>query len=298
MTENDLEQACIEWFRELGWEYSHGETISPGGFAPERAHYNEVILAPRFRSALESLNPDLPVSAIDDAEKRVKQFAGQSLIEANRDLYVWLRDGIPVDIEDDGHRRQVAVAVFDWTDITRNDWLIVNQFTVKGSKTVRPDMVAFVNGLPLAVIELKNPADEKADVFAAFNQIQNYKNEIPQLFEPNVVCIISDGTVARVGSLSADQERFMPWRVADGIAAPDQHLELEVLVKGLFERADLPKISAPFHRLPDHGRRYVQGHRWLSPISWSAEGRRSGAGLDPAPTRWKRRRDVVYSRFR
>ena len=236
MTENDLEQACIDWFRELGWEYSHGETLSPGGFAPERAHYNEVVLAPRFRAALESLNPDLPTSAIDDAEKRVRQFAGQSLIEANRDLYVWLRDGIPVDIEEDGHRRQAFVAVFDWADITHNDWLIVNQFTVKGTKTVRPDMVAFVNGLPLAVIELKNPADEKADVYAAFNQIGNYRNEIPQLFEPNVVCVISDGTVARMGSISADQERFMPWRVADGVVAPEQHLELEVLVKGLFAK--------------------------------------------------------------
>ncbi len=157
-------------------------------------------------------------------------------MEANRDLYVWLRDGIPVEIEKDGHRRQVSVAVFDWTDISRNDWLVANQFTVKGTKTVRPDMVVFVNGLPLAVIELKNPADEKADVFAAFNQIQNYKNEIPQLFEPNVVCVISDGAVARLGSISADQERFMPWRVAEGIDDPDQHLELEVLVKGLFER--------------------------------------------------------------
>ena len=246
MTENDLEQACIEWFRELGWEYTHGELISPGGFAPERAHYNEVVLAPRFRAALESLNPDLPASAIDDAEKRVRQFAGQSLVEANRDLYVWLRDGIPVDIEEDGHRHQAFVAVFDWADLSRNDWLIVNQFTVKGSKTVRPDMVAFINGLPLAVIELKNPADEKADVFAAFNQIQNYKNEIPQLFEPNVVCVISDGTVARLGSISADQERFMPWRVADGIAAPEQHLELEVLVKGLFERQTFLKYFRHF----------------------------------------------------
>ena len=106
MTENDLEQACIDWFRELGWEYAHGESISPGGFSPERAHYNEVVLAPRFRAALETLNPDLPATAIDDAEKRVRQFAGQSLVEANRDLYVWLRDGIPVDIEEDGHRRQ------------------------------------------------------------------------------------------------------------------------------------------------------------------------------------------------
>jgi type I restriction enzyme R subunit len=246
MTENDLELACIDWFRDLGWEYAHGESISPGGFAPERAHYNEVVLAPRFRAALESLNPDLPASAIDDAEKRVRQFAGQSLVEANRDLYVWLRDGIPVDIEEDGHRRQAFVAVFNWTDLTRNDWLIVNQFTVKGSKTVRPDMVAFVNGLPLAVIELKNPADEKADVFAAFNQIQNYKNEIPQLFEPNMVCVISDGAVARLGSISADQERFMPWRVAEGIADPDEHLELEVLVKGLFERQTFLKYFRHF----------------------------------------------------
>ncbi len=246
MTENDLELACIDWFRDLGWTYSHGEVLSPGGIAPERAHYNEVILAPRFRAALERLNPDLPAAAIDDAEKRVQQFAGQSLIEANRDLYVWLRDGIPVDVEIDGHLRQINVAVFDWIDTARNDWLIVNQFTVKGAKTVRPDLVAFVNGLPLSVIELKNPADEKADVYAAFNQIQNYKNEIPQLFEPNVVCVISDGPVARVGSISADQERFMPWRMADGIENPDLHLELEVLIRGLFEKQTLLRYMRHF----------------------------------------------------
>ncbi|MDP1543436.1 MAG: type I restriction endonuclease subunit R [Polycyclovorans sp.] len=246
MTENDLELACVDWFRELGWTYSHGEVLSPGGIAPERAHYNEVILAPRLRAALERLNPELPIAALGDAEKRVQQFAGQSLVESNRDLYIWLRDGIPVDVEVDGHRRQIAVEVFDWTDAARNDWLIVNQFTVKGSKTVRPDLVAFVNGLPLAVIELKNPADEKADVYAAFNQIQNYKNEIPQLFEPNVVCVISDGPVARVGSISADQERFMPWRMADGIENPDLHLELEVLVKGLFEKQTLLRYMRHF----------------------------------------------------
>lgn len=236
MTENDLEHACIDWFRDLGWQYTHGEMISPGGFAPERNHYNEVMLAPRLRSTLERLNPEIPESALDDAEKKVRQFSGQSLVEANRDLYVWLRDGIPVEVQEDGHRRQINVTVFDWTDTARNDWLITNQFTVKGSKTVRPDMVAFVNGLPLAVIELKNPADEKADVYTAFNQIGNYKNEIPQLFEPNVVCVISDGTVARMGSISADQERFMPWRTANGIDHPEQHLELEVLVKGLFDK--------------------------------------------------------------
>ena len=293
MTENDLELACIDWFRDLGWEYAHGESISPGGFAPERAHYNEVVLAPRFRAALESLNPDLPASAIDDAEKRVRQFAGQSLVEANRDLYVWLRDGIPVDIEEDGHRRQAFVAVFNWADLTRNDWLIVNQFTVKGSKTVRPDMVAFVNGLPLAVIELKNPADEKADVFAAFNQIQNYKNEIPQLFEPNVVCVISDGTVARLGSISADQERFMPWRVAEGIATPEQHLELEVLIRGLFERQTFLKYFRHFIAYQTSGAGtfkviagYHQYHgvlkgvdRALASISDHREGKRGKGGV-------------------
>ncbi len=293
MTENDLEQACIDWFRDLGWEYAHGESISPGGFSPERAHYNEVVLAPRFRAALESLNPDLPATAIDDAEKRVRQFAGQSLVEANRDLYVWLRDGIPVDIEDDGHRRQAFVAVFDWKDLTRNDWLIVNQFTVKGSKTVRPDMVAFVNGLPLAVIELKNPADEKADVFAAFNQIQNYKNEIPQLFEPNVVCVISDGAVARLGSISADQERFMPWRVAEGIVTPEQHLELEVLVRGLFERQTFLKYFRHFIAFQTSGAGtfkviagYHQYHgvlkgvdRALASISDHREGKRGKGGV-------------------
>ena len=293
MTENDLEQACIDWFRELGWEYAHGESISPGGFSPERAHYNEVVLAPRFRAALETLNPDLPATAIDDAEKRVRQFAGQSLVEANRDLYVWLRDGIPVDIEEDGHRRQAFVAVFNWTDLTRNDWLIVNQFTVKGSKTVRPDMVAFVNGLPLAVIELKNPADEKADVFAAFNQIQNYKNEIPQLFEPNVVCVISDGAVARLGSISADQERFMPWRVAEGIVTPEQHLELEVLVRGLFERQTFLKYFRHFIAFQTSGAGtfkviagYHQYHgvlkgvdRALASISDHREGKRGKGGV-------------------
>ena len=153
MTENDLEQACIEWFKELGWEYAHGEAISPGGLHQERDHYTEVMLAPRFRAALERLNSDAPSSAIDEGEKKVRQFASQSLIEGNRDLYQWLRDGIPVEVETDGHRRQIYLAAFDWSDHDNNDWLIVNQFTVKGSKTVRPDMVAFVNGLPLSVIE-------------------------------------------------------------------------------------------------------------------------------------------------
>lgn len=236
MTENDLEQATIGWFEELGWSYIHGDVIAPGAPQAERKMFKEVYLVGRVRSALARMNPGLPEEALDEAAKKVSQFAGQSLIEANRDLYGWLRDGIPLEIQVDGHTKQVDLQVFDWKVAENNDWLVVNQFTVKGKKLVRPDLVAFVNGIPLSVIELKNPADLKADIQAAYNQIGNYKDEIPQLFEPSVVSVISDGTVARMGSLSADFERYMPWRVADGIAKPEARLELEVLVKGLFAR--------------------------------------------------------------
>ncbi|MDN5874839.1 MAG: DEAD/DEAH box helicase family protein, partial [Sinobacteraceae bacterium] len=236
MIEDDLEQACIGWFLNLGWQYQRGEAISPGGAHPERATYSEVVLVERLRSALQRHNPSLPSSAISDAVAAVRRVSGQSLVDTNRDLYLWLRDGIPVEVEQDGRKRGIAVQVFDWEHPEGNDWLIVNQFTVKGSKTDRPDMVAFVNGLPLAVIELKNPADEKTDVSQAYSQIQNYQAEIPQLFEPGLCAVISDGTVARVGSLTASQERYMPWRVADGIDDTAQHLELEVLVRGLFAK--------------------------------------------------------------
>lgn len=236
MTEDDLERACIDWFQSLGWQHQRGEAISPGGAHPERATYHEVVLVNRLLAALRRRNPALPASSIDDAVAAVKRASGQSLVDTNRDLYVWMRDGIPVDLDQDGHKRRVAAQVFDWENPAGNDWLIVNQFTVKGSKTDRPDLVAFVNGLPLAVIELKNPADEKTDVGQAYKQIQNYQAEIPQLFEPGLCSVISDGTVARVGSLTASQERFMPWRVADGIEDPSQRLELEVLVRGLFAK--------------------------------------------------------------
>ena len=239
MTEENLEQACIGWFRELGWNFTPGEAISPGGAHPEREHYAQVILACRLRDALSRLNPELPTEVLEEAVKRLLQYAGQSLVEANREIYTWLRDGIPVEVEEDGHRRGRSAQVFDFDDPYNNDWLLVNQFTVKGKMTCRPDLVVFVNGIPLAAIELKNPADEDTDVTVAFRQIQNYKAEIQQLFEPNLCCVISDGTVARVGSITADEERYMPWRVAEDIEQPEQHLELEVLVRGLFSRQTL-----------------------------------------------------------
>ena len=155
MTEHDLEQACTGWFGELGWSYTPGEAISPGGAHPEREHYTQVILGRRLQDALSRLNPDLPAEARDEAVRCLLQYAGQSLVEANREIYTWLRDGIPVEVEHDGHRGVRLAQVFDFDDPDNNDWLIVNQFTVKGRVTCRADLVAFVNGIPLGVLELR-----------------------------------------------------------------------------------------------------------------------------------------------
>ena len=239
MTEEDLEQACISWFSELGWNHMHGEAVSPGGAHPERKHYGQVILDCRLRDALSRLNPELPAEGLDEAAKRLLQYAGQSLIEANREIYTWLRDGIPVEVEQNGDRGVRSARVFDFDQPENNDWLIVNQFTVTGKMTCRSNLVAFVNGIPLGVIELNSPEDEDTDVSGAFHQIQNLKAEIQQLFEPNLCCVISNGTVARVGSITADEERFMPWREAAGIEHPEQQMELEVVVRGLFSRETL-----------------------------------------------------------
>jgi len=236
ITEDDLEKLCIQWMQELGYEYQHGEQISPGGQAPERKKFAETILRGRLDSALHRLNTSLPESAIQDALRQVANYAGTSLIESNRELYDWIRNGIPVDVDMDGHKRRQFVQVVDWTDTEQNNWLVVSQFTVKGKKTDRPDLVVFINGLPISIIELKNPADENTDVSKAFNQIKNYQAEISQLFEPTAINIISDGTVARLGSITADSERYMPWRVADGIDDHTKHLELEVMVRGVFEK--------------------------------------------------------------
>jgi type I restriction enzyme, R subunit len=158
----------------LGYQYRHGEALSPGGSTPERAKYAETILCGRLEAALQRCNPSLSTTAIDDALRRITHYAGTSLIESNRELYHWIRNGVPVDVDSDGHTRRQLVQVVNWVDPAQNDWLVVNQFTVKGKKTDRPDLVVFLNGLPISIIELKNPADESADVSKALNQIKNY----------------------------------------------------------------------------------------------------------------------------
>ena len=204
MKEDHLEDMCLEWLEGLGWTRLHGEALAPGGSEHARERWSDVVLAPRLRNSIQALNPSLASGEVDAAVAKLSGYGAQSLVDGNREIYDWLRNGVPVErIESDSRRTVLRVRVIDF-DGGKNDLLSVQQLTVQGNKLRRPDIVLFVNGLPLVVIELKNPADINADFESAYNQIQTYKSDIPQLFWFNLFNVISDGTVARYGSLSAD----------------------------------------------------------------------------------------------
>ena len=243
MKEDHLESACLDWLRELGWTCVHGDEVSPGGTQDARARYSDVVLAPRLREAVQRLNPGLAATEIDEAVDKLAGYGAQSLVDGNKEVYDWLRNGVPVQrIESDGRRNVLRVRVIDFDG--GNDLLAVQQFTVHGLKVRRPDIVLFVNGLSLVVIELKNPADLNADIEAAWNQIQTYKTDIPQLFYCNLLNVISDGTVARYGSLTAEFGRYSRWRLLGGEKVAKGRLELDVLMLGLFE----PRTLLTFFR--------------------------------------------------
>ncbi len=216
--ENEVEDAALAWLAELGYAVLHGPDISPEGPAPERDSYDEALLTGRLREALTRLNPHLPAEALEDVLRKVRQTDTSSLVEENRRLHRYLVEGVPAEIvREDGSVGGDVARLIDFNDIEANDWLAVNQFTViQNEHNRRPDIVLFVNGLPFAVVELKNPADENATLELAFNQIQTYKDEIPSLFRANAVLMISDGVRVRLGSLTANFERFMPWRTHCG----------------------------------------------------------------------------------
>ncbi|WP_419650084.1 type I restriction endonuclease, partial [Thiolapillus sp.] len=199
-----------------------------------RRKYLEVVLRPRLHEALDRLNPSLPSSALEEAVQKIASYGSQSLVDGNREMYEWIRNGVPVEVEDaEGHKSILRARVIDFEQTDANDFLAVQQFTVHGEKVRRPDIVVFINGLPLVVFELKNPADLNADIEDAYNQIQTYQNDIEQLFIYNLLNIISDGTVARYGSLTADYGHYSPWRLINDEKAPEGMLELEVLTRGL-----------------------------------------------------------------
>ncbi|WP_193090687.1 type I restriction endonuclease subunit R [Advenella sp. FME57] len=236
MTEDQLEQDALAWLQNVGYSHRFGPDIAFDGPNPQRSNYLQVILTQRLREAIARLNPDIPAVAQEDAIQLVLNLGTPVQLSANRIFHKLLIYGVPVQYQKDGTTRGDLVRLVDWNDSTNNEYWAVNQFTIKGPHyTRRPDIMLFVNGLPLVLIELKNPADLTADIWRAYDQIQTYKEQIPDLFQYNEILVISDGSDARMGSLSANAERFLQWRTIDGVNLDPlgQFNELETLIRGV-----------------------------------------------------------------
>ncbi len=249
LTEQILtEQPVIEWFKELGYEYKFGPDISPGGLLAER-DFKDVILERRLRSAIKRLNPELGEKAVEEVVYKLKKVEYLNLELSNREIYGMLRDGVKIEIEDEYKNiRGKFVKIIDFENPLNNEFLVVNQFTIHGiEKTRRPDVVVFINGLPIAIFELKNPTLEEATIKTAYDQLQEYKEDIPEIFKYNQILVISDLTEAKYGTISSSWEWFKKWR---GIDDPDEKLEgvseLEVLVKGIFQKTRILDIIKNF----------------------------------------------------
>lgn len=238
LSENDIEQVLLNQLRTLNYTIEREENISPDGLHPERESHDVVVLRKKLEDAVARFNTHIPREAQQEAIRKIIQSESPSLIEENRRIHKLITEGVDVEYySEDGLLTAGKVALINFEHPEQNDWLAVSQFVViNGQNNRRPDVVVFVNGLPLAVIELKAPGSDAATVDGAFNQLQTYKNQIPTLFNTNALLVISDGITARVGSLTADFERYMPWRTNDGHkVAPKGDPELSVLIEGIFE---------------------------------------------------------------
>ncbi len=240
ITEDQLEQLCIEWFQAISYDYICGYDIAPDGTNPERSDYRQIILHDRLLNNLQSLNPNIPQATLEQVALQMAKSETPILIKNNKAFHQLLSQGVKVEYKDKGESKVEYVQLVDFANVANNQFLVVNQYTITGTKgNRRPDLIVFINGLPIAVIELKNPADKNADIWSAYQQLQTYKDEIPDLFICNQAMVISDGLNARVGSLTASKERYMPWRtVGDEDDKPLFEYSLETLVKGFF-RPDL-----------------------------------------------------------
>ena len=218
VTEADVELSALDWLEDLGWQTAHGPEIAPDTRDTERSDYGQVVLERRVRDAVSALNPGLPVDALDDAFRKLTRPEGSTLEARNRAFHRMLVNGVEIEYHDAaGRLRGDQVRVIDFENPDNNDWLAVNQFTVtENQSTRRPDVVLFVNGLPLGLIELKNPTDEDATIRTAWNQLQTYKSELSTLLAMNEALVVSDGIESRLGSLTAGLEWFKPWRTLGG----------------------------------------------------------------------------------
>jgi type I restriction enzyme R subunit len=237
LNEQQLEELCLGWFQEAGWRFVPGPAIAPDSSAPERTDYRQVILRERLMSALARINPHMPAAALEQAMHVLQSVSEPQMVVRNRRVHGLLVNGVMVEFAVGDEKKTDLVRFADFAQPSNNDFLVVNQFTITGSKQPRrPDVIAFVNGLPLAVVELKNPANEQTDVWDAFNQLQTYKDEISDLFNSSTALVVSDGWTARIGSLTANAERMLPWRtIANEDDRPRLQMELETVVRGFFK---------------------------------------------------------------
>jgi type I restriction enzyme, R subunit len=255
-TESIIEEAALAWLEGIGYQVLPGSDIAPGEMAAERDEYSQVVLERRLRQALERLNPQVPPDAIEEAFRKLTRPDSPSLVGNNHAIHRYLVEGVPVEYQrPDGSIGGDLVRVLDHENPDNNEFVAVNQFTVvENHHERRPDVVVFVNGLPLAVMELKNAATENATIWSAFNQLQTYKQQIPSLFAYNEALVVSDGVQARIGTLTADKEWFMPWRTIEGEALADAKLpQLQVVIEGVFEKRRFLDLIRYFTVFEDAG---------------------------------------------
>lgn len=248
LTENAIEDLAIELLEKQGFSYIYGPEIAPNGDNSMRFSFEDVLLEDKLKAAIDRINPDIPADARVDALSQIKRINSPEMMTNNETFHRMLSDGVNVTFREGSEDRGDYVWLIDFDKPENNEFDVVNQFTVtQNQQNKRPDVILFVNGLPLVVIELKNAADEHATVGAAFKQIQTYKETIPALFTYNAICVISDGLEARAGSVSAGLSRFMSWKTADGLEEAS-HLtsELETLLNGMLNKATLLDLVQNF----------------------------------------------------
>jgi type I restriction enzyme R subunit len=273
ITEAQLEQLALDWFAEIGYTAAYGPDLAPDGSAPERESHADVILIERLRAALERINAHIPAEGLDDALRQIQRSEGRDLLSNNRRFHRMLANGVEVEYRRaDGSIAGGTVWLVDYAQPSNNDWLVVNQFTVVENRQQRRlDLAVFVNGLPLGVIELKNPSNIRATLRVAYNQLQAYQQDLPTLFQYTAVCAVSDGLQSRTGTIGSSWERFMPWRTIDGeglvevsdeeFDGPDdlrRYVELEVLIKGVFDPYRFPDLARNFIVFEDDGAKIIK----------------------------------------
>ena len=248
ITENIIEQSAIEQLQTQGWEYANGRELSPEGIFCERENYQQIVLTNRLRSTIARINAHVPLVAQEAAVQRVLRIYSPELLHNNEEFHKLLVEKVKIPYQENGYERSHEVALIDFEHTENNEFLVVNQYTIiENNQNKRPDVILFVNGLPIVVIELKNATDENANMVSAYKQIQTYKAIIPSLFTFNAICIISDGLECKAGSVSADMSRYMTWKTSDGLKEASRFKpQLETLLKGMLQPSTLLDLIRNF----------------------------------------------------